>query len=741
MQDSLKSNSPLRKVLALFLALLIVVTIPLQSVSALTIDGVARIVEIGRLIYEVARLGWDGYELYKDIESETDFYTKEEALINGMSRSDVVGSMSVKGFSCTDCTNYTYSCVYLLRPLFTSSPSNAIDLLQYLGVNNRVCVLGCNSYELYGFFWDESGCFSIGRFINPTNVTSPLVMGVYSLSDLVMSEYANICFNSGTYYHPMYYSESYARSSPNFSSKDVSYIDFSGDPWYDSSLIAFPCYLSFASSLDFKLVDAVPYSFYNSFTFGSARYCSNISWDNSRIVVAAPEAEPETRPSSLMQAIHNYNVDNSYTDNSTTVNYFLAPKDQTPTSDNVVSPAIFDEETWIFTEPATGAQYQSTGWTYDYNTRTYDIDLEVGTFTLDGTDVTRIVSQYGNELATITYYDASGNVLATDEYNYVMMAASECALNGHTYNANTTKEPTCTGSGERTYTCSVCGDQYVEEISKTDHVYADHTITQEPTCTVGGISSKTCSTCGDQITEKLDPLGHDFIAKEITETTYELPPGTSCPSCSGTNYTFSRQGVIYTLLCSECNTEWTAEADVTYGSTTYLCSRCGESKVEGDSTEETQETWFTKFIYKFKWLSSIGQIYRQLVADITSDAETAAAIADGTVTLDEVTSGHAEFGGGSAGSEGSGRHYTAPELAISFGDSDHYGVDWDAIKPLNLSWYAPHKETVDGIVSGILWLGFLFLLIKRAPGIIQGAEMITEDRMKIDLYNTFYRRR
>ena len=438
--------------------------------------------------------------------------------------------------------------------------------------------------------------------------------------------------------------------------------------------------------------------------------------------------ESSTRVSSLTQAINNYNIDNSYTDNSTTVNYFLAPSGETPTSDNVVSPAIYDEETLVFTEPATGAQYQTTGWTYDYTTRTYDITLDAGTYSIDGTDVTQIVSTYGDELATITYYDASGTALATDEYSYVMMSGSGCAIEGHSYTVETTKEASCIAAGERTYTCSVCGDQYVEEISKTDHVYADHTITQEPTCTLGGISSQTCSTCGSQITEKLDALGHDWIAKEVNETTYEVPEGTSCPDCSGTEFTYTRNGVIYTCTCSDCAAEWTVEADVTYGSTTYVCSRCGESKVEADATEETQETWFTKFIYKFKWLSSVGEIYRQLIADVTSDAATAAAIADGAVTLADVTSEHAD-------TEGETVTYTAPELAISFGASDKYGVDWANIKPLDLSWYVPHKETVDGIVSGILWLSYLFLLIKRAPGIIRGSEMVTEDRIKIDAWN------
>ena len=132
---------------------------------------------------------------------------------------------------------------------------------------------------------------------------------------------------------------------------------------------------------------------------------------------------------------------------------------------------------------------------------------------------------------------------------------------------------------------------------------------------------------------------------------------------------------------------------------------------------------FNKLVFKFSFLSSIGKIYKQLVADITSDAATAAAVADGEIMLSDVTSEHAATDGSTT--------YTAPELAISFGDSDIYGVDWANIKPLDLSWYAPHKETVDGILSGILWLSYLFLLIKQAPGIIRGGVMVTQDRENI----------
>ena len=87
----------------------------------------------------------------------------------------------------------------------------------------------------------------------------------------------------------------------------------------------------------------------------------------------------------------------------------------------------------------------------------------------------------------------------------------------HSYTSSVTTEPTCTGTGVRTYTCS-CGDSYTETIDATGHNYTD-SITKQPTCTETGIMTYTC-TCGDSYTEDIPALGGhtptDFEANETT---------------------------------------------------------------------------------------------------------------------------------------------------------------------------------------------------------------------------------
>ena len=77
---------------------------------------------------------------------------------------------------------------------------------------------------------------------------------------------------------------------------------------------------------------------------------------------------------------------------------------------------------------------------------------------------------------------------------------------GHNYVAVVTA-PTCTKEGYTTYTCSACGDTYVnDEVSATGHSH-ESKVTKEPTCTTTGIKTFTCH-CGDSYTEIIKANGH-----------------------------------------------------------------------------------------------------------------------------------------------------------------------------------------------------------------------------------------
>ena len=135
----------------------------------------------------------------------------------------------------------------------------------------------------------------------------------------------------------------------------------------------------FPASVDFSTVD---YSDYSAFRISSyLSYGGSVAAGNP--VSAVRECHIEclsmvepvsldatTRTASLMQTINNYNIDNSYTYNSPTVNYYIRSLADDGSVSDIYAPNLFDEDTMIFTDPETGTKYQAAGWLYNYETRT-----------------------------------------------------------------------------------------------------------------------------------------------------------------------------------------------------------------------------------------------------------------------------------------------------------------------------------------------------------------------------------
>lgn len=249
------------------------------------------------------------------------------------------------------------------------------------------------------------------------------------------------------------------------------------------------------------------------------------------------DSDSSTRPTSVMDVINQWNKDNPITTNSTTVNYYIMPTD----TEDLYSPALYDEEELVYTDPVTGTEYLTNGWTYDYLTRCYTLDMADG-FTIGDTAIDTIKLTYGDELLTVDHY-SGGSLIQSDEYNYVMASGSDCGLNGHSYTYETVKEPTCTTMGERKYTCSVCGDEYAENVPASGHTHV-FSILKEATCTAAGIGVYSCSTCGSEYTEPIPATNHtgvllETVSSEFDENGVLISRGYSVYECSvcGTQYT------------------------------------------------------------------------------------------------------------------------------------------------------------------------------------------------------------
>ena len=72
-----------------------------------------------------------------------------------------------------------------------------------------------------------------------------------------------------------------------------------------------------------------------------------------------------------------------------------------------------------------------------------------------------------------------------------------------------TKEPTCTETGVRSFTCTVCSGSRTEEILKLGHSYS--AAVTAPTCEDKGYTTYTCH-CGDTyVSDEVDVLGHSYV--------------------------------------------------------------------------------------------------------------------------------------------------------------------------------------------------------------------------------------
>ena len=145
---------------------------------------------------------------------------------------------------------------------------------------------------------------------------------------------------------------------------------------------------------------------------------------------------------------------------------------------------------------------------------------------------------------------------------------------GHDYHSEITVPATCTEKGELTYTCSRCDNTYTEEI--VSHHEYDEVITTPATCTTDGLKTLTCSVCGDSKTEVIPATGHSYKETEVPATCTE--PGTRIYKCENCDDTYEEEilatGHNYVASITK---QATCEED---GIKTFTCSRCSDSYTE-----------------------------------------------------------------------------------------------------------------------------------------------------------------
>ena len=94
------------------------------------------------------------------------------------------------------------------------------------------------------------------------------------------------------------------------------------------------------------------------------------------------------------------------------------------------------------------------------------------------------------------------------------------------------KEATCTTTGSRKHTCSVCKKTKSEIIVSTGHIYSDWKVIKEATCSEFGTQRATCTKCGEPISDLIEKLPHTYDEWQVTKEATCLYEGTKKHVCS-----------------------------------------------------------------------------------------------------------------------------------------------------------------------------------------------------------------
>ena len=154
---------------------------------------------------------------------------------------------------------------------------------------------------------------------------------------------------------------------------------------------------------------------------------------------------------------------------------------------------------------------------------------------------------------------------------------------GHTEDKGTiTEKATCISEGTKTYKCTQCGTVIrTETIAKTDHIENEGTITKKPTCTENGEKSFSCINCGRTKEEVIPALGHDweimFTVDKIATCKEEGSQSIHCSRCDEKKDQESIDKLDHTWDSGEVTQEATTSET---GTKTYTCVVCGETRTE-----------------------------------------------------------------------------------------------------------------------------------------------------------------
>ena len=219
--------------------------------------------------------------------------------------------------------------------------------------------------------------------------------------------------------------------------------------------------------------------------FSGGQYSNQIdtSYVDQRIVTIRTPAW-EVIPASTV-IVNDYTINNRV-DNLTGI--------YVDNSDNYYTDVtIVDETNNKYYDMTTNTYYDIKSWSYDYSSRTYFLTLD--------NDV-ELTVQFGDTNVTIT----NNNISNT--YNYVVEADDDTDPDTptgckHDWQETIDTAPTCLEGGHASYTCSLCGETYEQNLAAKGHdwkviEHVNMVYNSDGTVATQGHTLYQCSVCGEQ---------------------------------------------------------------------------------------------------------------------------------------------------------------------------------------------------------------------------------------------------
>ena len=197
-----------------------------------------------------------------------------------------------------------------------------------------------------------------------------------------------------------------------------------------------------------------------------------------------------------------------------------------------------------------------------------------------------------------------------------------------------TTTPTCTKTGVKQYTCTICSETKTEEIAALGHDYSsDWTIDTAAACETVGSKSHHCTRCDSKIdVTEIPASGHSWNDGAITTEPTCTDEGVKTFTCNACGKTRTE---AVAALGHNYSSDWTidtAAACETVGSKSHHCTRCDSKKDITEIPASGKHTWNNGVITKPATIAKEGvKTYTCTVCGVTR-TETIAKLPMPTVT-------------------------------------------------------------------------------------------------------------